>query len=130
MVIGADYLALKQPPAEFLANFRDTGGKRKPEGKLFSVTTNSPDNSEFAQWINDNIAEWQERQIAAGWSLAECKDYWKTTLFGNEPDAECVEGLYPVPVSCPLDHGPGTARRDWTDEDVPPPPDEPVQANH
>ena len=86
LVIGADHLALKQPHAEFLANFQDSGGKRTTRDKLFSVATNSPDNNEFAQWINDNIAEWQERQIAAGWSLTDCSDYWKATLFGQEPD--------------------------------------------
>jgi len=100
LVIAADYLALKQPPAEFLVNFRGTGGKRTTRDKLFSVATNSPDNNEFAQWINDNIAEWQERQIAAGWSLAECKDYWKTTLFGNDPDPSVWKDfiLFRLPV--------------------------------
>lgn len=103
LVVGADHLALKQPSKEFLANFQDRGCNCKPSGergRLFSVAANFPGNNEVAQWINDNIAEWQERQIAAGWSLAECKDYWKTTLFGNDPDPSVWKDfiLFRLPV--------------------------------
>ena len=87
VVIGPNHLALKQPPAEFLANFRDTGVERRPgseRGRLFSVTATSADGNDRAKWINDNIGEWQEKQIDAGWTPTDCKEYWKTTLFDND----------------------------------------------
>ena len=84
VVLGSNHLALQQPPADFLANFRDAGCKHKTaveRGRLFSVKANSADNEQSAQWINDLLAKWQEEQLAARWTLGECKDYWKETLY-------------------------------------------------
>jgi hypothetical protein len=95
-VVGANQLALKQPSAEFMGNFPDTG-KRKREverGQLFSITAVGAENEGFAREVNEVIARWQEEQLNSGWRLIDCQDYWKEMIFYPGSDkAICREFL-------------------------------------
>lgn len=84
VVVGANHLALKQPSPEFLANFRDTGKTGAERGRLFSITAITADNEGFAQEVNQVIAKWQQEQLAAGWTLADCNGYWNEMLFDTD----------------------------------------------
>ena len=115
VVIGANHSGLETAIGRVPGELSGHRGKRKAAVNVvgcfrsrptLQTTTNSHNGSTTI------IAKWQEEQIAAGWTPADCKGYWKTTLFDNGPRSECVEGLSPASLSCPLDHRPGTARRD------------------
>jgi hypothetical protein len=94
VVIGANHLALKQPSVDFLANFRDTGKTGDERGRLFYIRAEAGGNEGFVQEVNEVIAKWQEEQLGAGWTLADCTDYWREMLFDTDIDlATCKEFL-------------------------------------
>ena len=77
LVIGANHLALKQPSAEFLANFRDTGCKRNlavSDSALFTIKAITPRwQSRFRQMGQRTDYRLAEGTDCAGWTQDECK---------------------------------------------------------